>query len=78
VPGIGKTTNALEYAHRKIDKTSVQWLRGDSKEKLNLGLREWHSLVEPGKNLKEEEDVFKYLVNFFKRKNLINQKNSNS
>ncbi len=67
MPGIGKTTNALEYAHRKKEKTAVRWLRADSKEKLNQGLREWHSLMETRKNLQDEEDVFKYLVNFFNK-----------
>ena len=67
MPGIGKTTNALEYAHRIKDKTAVRWLRGDSKEILNQGLREWHYRMATGKSLKEEEDVFKYLVYFFSK-----------
>ena len=67
MPGIGKTTNALEYAHRIKEQAYVRWLRGDSKEKLNQGLREWRSLVGTGKNLKEEEYVFKYLVDFFSK-----------
>jgi hypothetical protein len=67
VPGIGKTMNALEYAHRKKEQASVRWLGADLKDKLNQGLREWHSLVETGKIWKEEEDVFKYLVDFFSK-----------
>ena len=75
VPGIGKTTNALEYAHRmkEREKTGIRWLRADSKDNLNKGLREWHSLMETGKSLKEEEDVFKYLVDFFSKE--FNQAN---
>ena len=68
-PGIGKTSNALEYAYKMQELKSnwnPQWFNANSKGEFFNNLRGIHNLLNQ-KTIEEKEIDFDYLVKFMKK-----------
>ena len=65
-PGIGKTSQALQYAHNKKQikhEWNVQWFSAETKDKFLIDLKSLHKLINP--NNQKENETFEDLIKIF-------------